>query len=47
VKKILIEVEVGGEKGEVCPNLSPEGKRPIIGRKLARSTVRRTTSFIR
>jgi len=33
-----------GEKG--CSLHYPQGKRPIIGRKLARSTVNRTTSII-
>jgi len=40
VKKILIEGEIGVKRGEVS---QPEGKRPITGKKLGRSTVRRTT----
>jgi len=41
VNETLIEGEIGG-KGRSSP--FPQGKRPIIGGKLARSTVRRTTS---
>jgi len=36
----MIEGEIGGSL------LLPQGKRPITGGKLARSTVRSTTSFI-